>query len=181
MLVASLALSVGLVIYDLFLRGLSLSQIATQSQYAIYAADTGAECALYWDIKYRNNYAGDLDGSAFATSSNMLSAETGGGAAAGSVVCNGIDIVSNSYNAALYYTGSPCGSTVTNSWCVLSGANYATTTFYISSGASASAPCAKIEIGKYGYPAQTTLVSHGYNTCVSANTLRLERTLQVNY
>ena len=50
-LIASLALSVGLAIYDLTIRELDLSATATQSQYAIYAADTGAECALDWDKK----------------------------------------------------------------------------------------------------------------------------------
>lgn len=63
-LVASLSLAVGLAIYDLLIRELELSQTATQSQYAIYAADAGAECALYWDSKYT-----DDDKSAFGTSS----------------------------------------------------------------------------------------------------------------
>ena len=52
MLVGALALSIGLAIYDLTVRELDLSATATQSQYAIYAADSGAECALYWDNKY---------------------------------------------------------------------------------------------------------------------------------
>ena len=51
MLVGGLALAVGIAIYDLTVRELDLSGTATQSQYAIYAADTGAECALYWDVK----------------------------------------------------------------------------------------------------------------------------------
>lgn len=53
-LVASLALSIGLAIYDLTARSLHLSSIAAQSQYAIYSSDSGAECALYWDSKYYN-------------------------------------------------------------------------------------------------------------------------------
>jgi hypothetical protein len=63
MLVSTLALSVGLAIFDLTIRELDLSATATQSQFAIYAADTGADCALYWDFKYT-----DEDGSAFGTS-----------------------------------------------------------------------------------------------------------------
>ena len=51
MLAGGLALSIGIAIYDLTIRELDLSATATQSQYAIYAADTGVECALYWDIQ----------------------------------------------------------------------------------------------------------------------------------
>jgi hypothetical protein len=81
-LVASLALAIGLSIYDLLSRELLLSQTARESQYAIFAADTGAECALYWDSK-----APVLNGSpsVFGTSS----ASTWGTAAA---TCNTVDI-----------------------------------------------------------------------------------------
>ena len=46
LLVSSLALAIGVSIYDITVRELNLSEAATQSQYAVYAADTGAECAL---------------------------------------------------------------------------------------------------------------------------------------
>jgi hypothetical protein len=68
-LVASLALAIGLAIYDITVRQLSLSTTIVQSQYAIFAADSGAECALYWDSKY----AGD----AFATSSTSMPPTSG--------------------------------------------------------------------------------------------------------
>ncbi|HVY72678.1 MAG TPA: hypothetical protein VG984_01315 [Candidatus Paceibacterota bacterium] len=51
-LVASLALAIGLAIYDITVRQLSLSTTVVQSHYAIFAADSGVECALYWDAKY---------------------------------------------------------------------------------------------------------------------------------
>lgn len=78
-LVASLALAIGLAIYDITIRELDLSATATQSEYAIYAADTGAECALYWDAKYNTNQ------SAFATSSASRPPTSG-------IYCNSIDI-----------------------------------------------------------------------------------------
>ncbi|HEV8677310.1 MAG TPA: hypothetical protein VN701_00535, partial [Candidatus Paceibacterota bacterium] len=162
------------VIYDLLVRSLSLSQIATQSQYAIYAADTGAECALYWDLKFASISPSDQDGSAFATSSKTLASDTGAGQ---SVVCNNQNIASAS-------SISGFSNTVANSnagWDLVTTANSATTTFWFSSASSASAPCTKVEVGKSGNPSQTTIVSHGYNTCAAAGTLRLERTLQVNY
>jgi len=174
-LVASLALSVGLVIYDLFLRSLSLSQLATQSQYAIYAADTGAECALYWDLKYTDLVAGDADQSAFATSSDYT---TGGTGAGNAVVCNSQNITSAS--AISGFSNTPGNSN--NGWDIVApNTTTATTTFWISMGTTAAAPCAKVEVGKSGVVSQTTIVSHGYNTCSPAGTLRLERTIQVNY
>lgn len=175
-LVASLALSVGLVIYDLFLRSLSLSQLATQSQYAIYAADTGAECALYWDLKYTDLVAGDADQSAFATSSDYT---TGGTGAGNAVVCNSQNIAA----ASAFTDGfKNTFSNNNNGWDVVAPNNTtATTTFWISMGTAAAAPCAKVEVGKSGVVSQTTIVSHGYNTCSAAGTLRLERTIQVSY
>src|SRR3989338_283641 len=83
MLAGGLALSIGIAIYDLTIRELDLSATATQSQYAIYAADTGVECALYWDYKCAGG--GCADGSAFATSSSYLGATSG-------VSCNGQDV-----------------------------------------------------------------------------------------
>src|SRR3989344_2749924 len=74
MLISSLALAIGVAIYDITVRELDLSSTATQSQYAIYAADTGAECALYWDSK-----------NTFATSSQSSVPSSG-------VLCNSIDI-----------------------------------------------------------------------------------------
>jgi hypothetical protein len=78
-LVGSLALAIGLSVYELLVRELELSQVATQSQFAIYAADAGAECALYWDtlctqagcLCADGNAGACTRGSAFATSSEV--------------------------------------------------------------------------------------------------------------
>lgn len=52
-LVASLVLALATSIFGLVQKELILSSISRDSQYAFYAADTGAECALYWDVRYR--------------------------------------------------------------------------------------------------------------------------------
>jgi len=58
---ASLILvSVGMV--NLALRKAFLVSASRDSQFAFYAADTGIECAIYWDVKNPSGY------SAFATS-----------------------------------------------------------------------------------------------------------------
>jgi hypothetical protein len=58
-LVSSILLSIGLAIFNLTIKELLLSSLGRDSQFAFYAADSGAECALYWDFKEE----------AFATSS----------------------------------------------------------------------------------------------------------------
>ena len=153
-LVGSLALAVGVAIYDLTVRELQLSSVATQSQYAIYAADTGAECALYWD----NHWVGGAYSSAFATSST----DTHWVGISG-VNCNNQDVTSN------WFVGGSGGASTGSS---------ATTTFTLTFSPQPS--CAKVTVAKSGNPSQTTVVSHGYNTCASGG-LQLERALQVSY
>ncbi len=51
-LVASLVLTLGISVFTIAQKQLILSSIGRNSQYAFYAADTGAECALYWDIRH---------------------------------------------------------------------------------------------------------------------------------
>lgn len=152
MLVGSLSLAIGLAIYDLTIRELDLSSTATQSQYAIYAADTGAECALYWDFKCS---LGECQaGSAFATSSASDIPASG-------VECNGIDIA-----------GAP--------WSVDGTPTSAETTFSISF-APAQPYCATVTVAKSGDPVKTVITSRGYNTCASGSATRLERVLKVTY
>ncbi len=50
-LVASLVLSLGISVFSIAQKQLILSATGRNSQYAFYAADTAAECALYWDIR----------------------------------------------------------------------------------------------------------------------------------
>jgi len=51
-LVASLVLSLGISVFAIAQKQLILSSLSRTSQYAFYAADTGAECALYWDLRH---------------------------------------------------------------------------------------------------------------------------------
>jgi len=160
-LVASLSLAIGLAIYDLLLRELELSQTAEQSQYAIYAADTGAECALYWDLNYPDN-----DGSAFATSSVDTSVSS-------NVLCSEQDIIA----------GAPPLNTA---WQVdTPDSTHGTTIFEVSLGTTENDPCAIVTVEKEavnpGDPPATKITSRGRNTCVDDAPLRIERALEVNY
>ena len=51
-LAASIALTLGSSIFSISSKQVKLSSIGRDSQFAFYAADTAAECALYWDIRF---------------------------------------------------------------------------------------------------------------------------------
>ena len=62
--VSSLALTLGLGIFTLLFSELEFSGTSKESLIAFYAADSGIECAIFWDIEHTG-----LAQSAFATSS----------------------------------------------------------------------------------------------------------------
>ncbi|HXK40184.1 MAG TPA: LamG domain-containing protein [Candidatus Paceibacterota bacterium] len=51
-LTASLLLAIGIAIFNITYKELILSSGARESSNAFYAADTGLECALYWDLRH---------------------------------------------------------------------------------------------------------------------------------
>ena len=51
-LVASIVLSIGAAIFSVASKEVTLSSAGRESQFAFYAADSAAECALYWDVRY---------------------------------------------------------------------------------------------------------------------------------
>lgn len=52
-LISSLVLIIGTSMFSLAQKQVLLSSLGRDSQYAFYAADTGAECALYWDLRHQ--------------------------------------------------------------------------------------------------------------------------------
>lgn len=51
-IIASLLLAVGGAMFSIIKKEVILSSLGRDSQFAFYAADTGAECALYWDYRH---------------------------------------------------------------------------------------------------------------------------------
>ena len=51
-LIASIVLSLASAIFSIAKKQVALSSLSQQSQYAFYASDTAAECALYWDVRF---------------------------------------------------------------------------------------------------------------------------------
>lgn len=166
MLVGSLSLAIGLAIYDLTIRELDLSATATQSQYAIYAADAGVECVLYWDTWWNGG------GSAFATSSASTPPSSG-------AVCLGQDIIADGTPTVPY---TPPSASWAN-WVRTSNASAATTTFTLALGSIATSACAVVEVAKYevGGVTFTAVDSRGFNVCSANITPRVERRFDVRY
>ena len=78
-LIASVLLSVALAIFSQMYKSLLLSSASKESLAAFYAADSGIECVLYWDLKH--------DG--FAESIFPTPGNPSGGK--GNITCNGQD------------------------------------------------------------------------------------------
>lgn len=51
-LIASIVLSFAAAIFSIAQKQVVLASLSQQSQYAFYAADTAAECGLYWDVRF---------------------------------------------------------------------------------------------------------------------------------
>ena len=82
-LVGSILLSIGLGMFSIAIKEVILSSSGRESQLAFYAADSGGECAVYWDIRHPN-----FSASVFATSSQSAIPSSG-------VNCAGKDITSD--------------------------------------------------------------------------------------
>lgn len=164
-LTSSLLLSIGLGIYNISLRELVLSSSASESQIAIFAADTGLECALYWDVKAPETGSRSI----FPTSTQSVPLGI-------PAPCANISNITD---------------TAQSGWVRASGANTtrATTTFTIllypttSTLTTATSSCAIVTVGKFTATGvtRTTIDSRGYNTCDLANPRRIERGLRINY
>jgi len=158
-LAASLLLSIGLSIFSLTVKELTLSSYGRESQFSFYAADSGAECALYWDIKGHG-------GATFATST------TYGGIVPYQINCGATTIAlsetANDANDATTTFSMPLNDVSNTSFC---------STVIVSKYPNSSSPAG---IG-------TTIISNGYNVCDSSanpiwgNPNLVERSLSVTY
>ena len=81
-LISSLLVVIGLSIFSITLKELAISTSARESQIAFYAANSGMECALYWDLKQN----------AFATTTNIYEDARVGGITAN---CDGARVNSS--------------------------------------------------------------------------------------
>lgn len=74
-LVAAIVLALGSSVFTIAQKQIILSSIGRDSQFAFYAADTGAECALFWDLRQAGTFA-----------TSTASTPTGG------IACDGVSV-----------------------------------------------------------------------------------------
>ena len=175
-LTASVLLAIGLSIFNLTVKELVLSSSGRESQFAFYAADTGAECALYWDLKGKD---------VFATSTNERAP-----------VPTTPDCVDSLGQQQLLWTdydapGDFVPYSVTDSsghvksYSPGRGLNYAVTQFSLNIPTDVPLYCAIVTVIKDSSSGilTTTVDSRGYNTPCSdtIDQNRLERALKVSY
>lgn len=141
-LISSVLIALGSAIFDIAIKEVTLSSSGRESQFAFYSADSGIECALYWDLKQ----------DAFSTTSALATAK-----------CGNID-------ATLIDTLSNAGTV-----------NETLVTDFTFPTMPTSSPCTIVKVTRQYYPTRTTIQSSGYNTCITTNPLRLERTIRVTY
>lgn len=165
LLIISLLVSISLGIFDIALRDFALAQSAAESQVALFAADAGMECALYYDLKFRGGNV------AFATSTVNPQ-----------VALN---------PQFVYACGVPPMLVATPGYDVSKDIASTVLTVYLTSlgggpgtnPANPDGPCAIVTVSKEKVRALTTIESRGYNMCrnTTASAKRVERALRAVY
>ena len=160
-LISGILLAIGLGIFTITMKELTISSSGRDSQSAFYAADTGGECALYWDIRHSG-----FSDSVFATSSDSSILPSGSG-----VNCAGQDM-----------TIKASGWDSANGWDVDTNPSDGATTKFDMKFDNGS--CATVYVFKgshAGGAGNTRIDSHGFNTCDEGSPKRVERGLRITY
>ena len=153
-LVGSLIVAIGVAISNIALKELAISAISRESQIAFYAADSGAECAIYWDVQ------GPYLDTPFYFASPDHGATINGrmfcGASIESLLAVPVNNVDGSFshyeNRFIVHFGNP-------------------------------SPCAIVYVNKGNDDSRPNIVkSNGINDCSATNNpFRVERSLQIEY
>lgn len=150
-LVSSIILALGLGIVAITMKEVRLSGTGRDSQLAFYAADSGAECAFYWDLK----------GDYFSTST----------ANTDDVVCDNQKFnvnVTLPHEWSQVFTQQDVGTTSFKMYMVENDAGKSCAIVSIAK---------YLDAGN----TKTVIDSRGYNTCDVNNQRRLERGYQIRY
>jgi len=150
-LVSSLMLAIGFSLANFAVKQIIISSTGRESQFAFYAADTGIECAFYWDFKYGAD-------SAFATSSASNPPTS-------NIHCNNQDI------AASPWTISADATKATTTFAF----NFLPEPYCVVVAIAKSGETTTVE--SRGYNVGTVSGS----ACTSSNPRRVERAIRVRY
>ncbi|NTV22453.1 MAG: hypothetical protein HGB03_02685 [Candidatus Yonathbacteria bacterium] len=155
-LVSGILLAIGLGIFTITYKELLLSSSDRESQIAFYAADSGGECALYWDVVhpgYERGIFGRVTDTAVSPAISGI----------GNALCSGVDI--------------------NNTWTTTgSGVSPIETVFTIG---FENGSCAEVTVVKkyddISGESITEVDSRGFNTCDEGAMRRAERGLRITY
>ena len=180
LLFTSILLIISSSVYNLFLKEILFSGAARESQFAFYAADSGAECALYYDLKW----AGATGEVAFPHPfDNSITFPPG-------VTCNGFNLsTSNGFSVDCM---DEVGTDLFPTTCGSGNHDGTLTTFSFPIDPIAlyeDEPCASVTVYKYKDPLdlgnpdkmQTRIISAGYNRCGTDDERRIERAIRIIY
>lgn len=116
-ILSSVTLALGLALLDIAYKQIVLATTAKQSQYAFYNADSGLECALYYDQKQN----------AFDYTAPVASITCAGQTLTFATAPNSTSVVSNTRTTKLYLT---CPSSGYNAILTVTKASTGSTTVY---------------------------------------------------
>lgn len=157
-LTTSMLLLVSFVVINIALKQLVLSYASQESETAFYAADSGGECAEFWDIK--NPTAVGVY-SAFATTSPAVQP----------INCNN-QTISNGDSIP----GSAMTAVIGGALSIIPSDKHGESHFKVDFGKA----CAIVFVSKLAN-GNTTINSHGYNTCDITSPRRFERGITITY
>ncbi|MFA5987510.1 MAG: hypothetical protein WC797_02570 [Candidatus Paceibacterota bacterium] len=158
-LVSGVVLAAALGISRIVVKEILLASIGADSQQAFFAADSGAECALYWNKTGKNRFATDTPASL-----------------ARGIECNGFVLGNDESNPLLVANSFITGQGDNN---IIGGADKSVFAFSLEPAAAPDTKpgCAIVTVDKSHWGV-TTISSRGYNTCGSSRR-RVERALEV--
>jgi hypothetical protein len=175
-LVAVLMVSVAATMVSIAMRQTILSNTGRDSQYAMFAANTALECALFWDLNYGASVT-------LSTSTDRIFPNTNfnetrpGDFLSKDVKCNGGNIL----------TGAGFNSGFAGPAKLRVFTNPNETTFYLeitpNDGNSYGSYCASATVKKgiKNGAATTVIETRGYNTCNLNSPRAIERGLELSY
>ena len=153
-LVSGVMLALGFAIFNIVSKEVILSSTGRESQFAFYSADSGIECALYWDLEQNT----------FVFNSEVNAILCGGGP---------VSLVKNDGGAYISPTAKSQFSFYLNG---AGTGQCATVTVY-----KTAIVTVETDGTTTGLSTTTKIESLGYNTCDTGNPKRLERGIQAKY
>jgi len=162
--VSALLLSIGLSIYSIARKELLLSSAGRESQFAFAAADAGVECTLYWDFQHHaftpqepdEVYSTDIACGTIVDAPNACLNGFSGGSTRTITTPTGFGVPDGQSSFSVRFSNGSCADII------------------VTKHSSTTLPtCTKSRC--------TIIISQGFNTEVTNDPFRLQRTLRFTY